>query len=109
MANSSAANHAPAIPWNGGGTVMFCAFLIGAPFTFRRKRLLAAMPLVLAMSLAGFMMACGAVGSSTTTTQQHPQGARTYIVTVTPTGTAAAAGSATVANPAAVSITVTVQ
>jgi large repetitive protein len=100
-ANSSAANHAPSIPWNGGGTVMFCAFLLGAPFTFRRKRLLAAMPLVLAMSLAGFMMACGAVGSQPVTQKS----ARTYVVTVTPT----AAGSATVTNPVAVSITVTIQ
>jgi hypothetical protein len=64
--------------------------------------------LVLAISLTGFMMACGAVGSSTTT-QSHPQGARTYIVTVTPTGTASTGGSATVTNPAAATITVTVQ
>ncbi len=107
-ANMSAANRTPSAPWNGGGTVMFCAFLLGAPFTFRRKRLLAAFPLVLAISLTGFMMACGAVGSSTTT-QSHPQGARTYIVTVTPTGTASTGGSATVTNPAAATITVTVQ
>ena len=107
-ANASAANRTPSAPWNGGGTAMFCAFLLGAPFTFRRKRLLAAFPLVLAISLAGFMMACGAVGSSTTP-PSHSQGARTYIVTVTPTGTASAAGSVTVTNPAAATITVTVQ
>jgi hypothetical protein len=104
-ANMSAANHTPSAPWNGGGTVMICAFLLGAPFTFRRKRLLAAFPLVLAISLAGFMMACGAVGSST---QPHTQNARTYVVTVTPTAAASAAGSVTVTNPAPVSITVTV-
>jgi hypothetical protein len=105
-ANSSAANHAPTAPWNGGGTVMFCAFLLGAPFTFRRKRLLAAFPLVLAISLAGFIMACGAVGSST---QPHTQNARTYVVTVTPSAAASAAGPVTVTNPAAATIMVTVQ
>ena len=105
-ANASAANRTPAAPWNGGGTVMFCAFLLGAPFTFRRKRLLAALPLVLMISLAGFMMACGAVGSST---EPHNQNARTYVVTVTPTGASSASGSVTVTNPAAATITVTVQ
>ena len=105
-ANMSAANHTPSAPWNGGGTVMFCAFLLGAPFTFRRKRLLAAFPLALAISLAGFMMACGAVGSST---QPHTQNARTYVVTVTPSAAASAAGSVTVTNPAAATIMVTVQ
>ncbi len=101
-ANSNAANDtpAPAAPWNGGA-VIFCAALLGAPFTFRRKRLLAAMPLVLAVSLAGFLMACGAVGGSNTSPQPT---AHTYVVTVTPTGTA---GSVT--NPAAVTINVTVQ
>ena len=102
-ANSSAANHAPSVPWNGGGTVMFCTFLLGAPFTFRRKRLLTALPLVLAIYLAGFMMACGAVGSQPATQKS----ARSYVVTVTPSGTGSAAGSVT--NPGAVSITVTVQ
>jgi HYDIN/CFA65/VesB family protein/NHL repeat-containing protein len=104
-ANSSAANHAPAIPWSGDGTVAFCAFLLGAPLTFRRKRLLAAMPLVLAVALAGFMMACGIVGS-----QPVPQKtARTYVVTVTPSGSGGVAGAVTVTNPVPVSITVTVQ
>jgi hypothetical protein len=105
-ANASAANHNPAVPWNGGSTVFF-ATLLGAPFLLRRKHLRAALPLVLAISLAGFLSACGAVGSSTS--QPHTQGARTYIVTLTPTGTAAAGGSVTVTNPAPVSITVTVQ
>jgi hypothetical protein len=87
---------------------MFCAALLGAPFTFRRKRLLAGLPMVLAISLAGFLMACGAEGSSTSS-QPHTQGARTYVVTVTPTGTATPAGSVTVTNPAAVTIQATVQ
>ena len=104
-ANASAANHTPAAPWNGG-TMMLFAALLGAPFTFRRKRLIGAFPLVLAISLAGFMMACGAVGSSTNT---QPHNSRTYIVTMTPTGTVSPAGSVTVTNPAPVSITVTVQ
>src|SRR6202035_5186819 len=73
-ANASATNHTPSVPWSGGGTMMFCAALLGAPFTFRRKRLRAALPLVLAVSLAGFMMACGAVGAGPGT-----QGAHTYI------------------------------
>ena len=107
-ANASAANHAPAIPWNGGGTTMLFAALLGAPFALRRKRLLAALPLVLAVSLAGFLAACGAVGGSMTP-QPHTQGARTYIVTLTPAGTAAAGASVTVTNPAPVTITVTVQ
>lgn len=106
-ATANAANQTPAVPWSGG-TVMFCAALLGTPFTFRRKRLLAGLPMVLAISLAGFLMACGAVGSSTSS-QPHTQGARTYIVTVTPTGMATPAGSVTVTNPAAVTIQATVQ
>jgi hypothetical protein len=107
VANTSAENHNPAVPWNGG-TVLLCAALLGAPFTFRRKRLASVFPLVLAISLAGFMMACGAVGSYTSS-QQNTQGARTYVVTVTPTGTVTPAGSVTVTNPSAVSITLTIQ
>jgi len=103
-ANANAANHTPALPWNGGA-MMMCAALLGAPLAFRRKRLLAGLPMVLAISLSGFLMACGAVGSSTNS-PSHAQGARTYIVTVTPMGTA---GSVTVTNPAAVTIKATVQ
>jgi large repetitive protein len=101
-ANASAANHPPSAPWNGG-TVMFCSALLGVPFAFRRKRLLAGLPMVLAISLAGFLTACGGSGNST-----HMQGPRTYIVTVTPTGSKPAS-SVTVTNPSAVSIQVTVQ
>jgi large repetitive protein len=101
-ANASAANHDPSALWNGG-TVMFCSALLGVPFAFRRKRLLTGLPMLLAISLAGFLTACGGTGSST-----HTQSARTYMVTVTPTGSALAA-SVTVTNPSAVSIQVTVQ
>jgi ASPM-SPD-2-Hydin domain-containing protein len=106
-ANANAANHIPAVPWNGG-TLIFCAALLGAPFTFRRKRLIAVLPVVFAITLSGLLMGCGVMGSSTTP-QPQAQAARTYIVTVTPTGTASPAGSVTVTNPAPVSITVTVR
>jgi len=102
-ANASAANQTPSAPWNRGA-VMFCSALLGLPFVFRRKRLLAGLPMLLAICLAGFMMACGGSGNS-----NHTQSARTYTVTVTPTGTATPAGSVTVTNPSAVTIQVTVQ
>jgi hypothetical protein len=101
-ANASAANHDPSALWNGG-TLMFCSALLGVPFAFRRKRLLAGLPMLLAISLAGFLTACGEAGSS-----NHAQSARTYMVTVTPTGSVPAP-SITVTNPSAVSIQVTVQ
>ncbi len=96
---TSAATHAPSAPWKSG-IVMMCAVLLGAPFTLRRKRVLAVLMTALAISLAGFLIACGSASSSTKSTTTT---ARTYTVTVTPTGTG------TVTNPAAVSITVTVQ
>jgi len=91
IASTSAAQHAPALPWKS--VVMFCAVLLGTPFTLRRKRAVAVLLTTMAISMSGFLMACG--GGS-----KIP--ARTYTVTVTPTGTN------TVANPAPVSITVTV-
>jgi hypothetical protein len=102
-ANASAANHAPSAPWNGG-TVMFCAALLGAPFAFRRKRLLACLSILLVISFTGFLTACGGGNP-----QPQPRAARTYTVTVTPTGAATPAGSVTVTNPSAVTIQVTVQ
>jgi hypothetical protein len=99
-ANASAENHAPLAPWKDG-QVFFCFALLGAPFALRRKRLLAAAPMLLAIAVTGFLMACGGGSMST------PKAARNYTVTLTPT--AAAAGSATVTNPAAVTIQVTVQ
>ena len=109
MANTSAAipyPEAPAVPWTGG-TVMLCAALLGMPFTLRRKRLTALLPLLLVVCLAGFLTACGAVGSSTTAPKPM-QNARTYVVTVTPTAEGAS-GSVVVTNPAAVTINITVQ
>jgi hypothetical protein len=106
-ANASAMNHTPFTPWNGG-TALFCAGLFGMPFAFRRKRFLGALPMLLAVSLAGFLVACGAVGGSTNSQSQGSKSARTYTVTVTPTGTAGSGASA-VTNPSAVTIQVTVQ
>jgi hypothetical protein len=103
-ANASAMNHTPATAWRGGG-MMLCAALLGVPLTFRRKRLIAAFPMLLAVVLAGMLVACGAVGSSM---DPQSKNARSYVVTVTPTGTVTPAGSATVTNPSAVSIQVTV-
>ena len=96
---TSAANHSPQLPWKSGGAVMFCAVLLGAPFTLRRKRALAVLLMAAAIILTGFLMSCGGGSSSSTppTTAAH-----TYTVTVTPTG------SGTVTNPAPVSFTVTV-
>jgi len=107
-ANASAANHSPASPWNGGtgGTLMFCAALIGAPFAFRRKPLIGMLGFVLAISLSGLVAGCGgAVASSNN--QPHTQAARTYTVTVTPI--ASAASGITVTNPTPVTLTVTVK
>ena len=99
-ANANAANHAPVAPWTGGGAVVFGAVMLGAPFAVRRrKKTLAVLLTTAAITLAGFSMACGGVTAIThgTTVQ-----ARTYLVTVTPTGTG------TVANPSPVTIAVTV-
>ncbi len=107
-ANANAANHTPSAPWKSSGTLMFCAVLLGAPFALRRRRTIAVLLSALSISLAGFLIACGAGSSPTKTTTQTPTqtAARTYIVTVTPTASAAA--SVTVTNPVPVSITVTV-
>ena len=105
-ANMSAGNQTPALPWNGGATTVFCALLLGVPFTFRRKRLAAALSLTLILCVAGFLTACG---GGTANQQPQTKAARTYVVTATPTGTVTTAGSTTVTNPAGVTITVTVQ
>jgi hypothetical protein len=93
--SGGAANHAPALPWKSGGAVIF-AVLVGIPFTGRRRRALAVLLVAAAVSLVGLLMACGGGGGST-------KAARVYTLTVTPTGTVP------VANPAAVTVTVTVQ
>jgi divalent metal cation (Fe/Co/Zn/Cd) transporter len=78
---------------------MFCAVLLGAPFGFRRKRAIAILLVASAISMAGFLMACGS----------SPSAPRTYTVTVTPKGVATPVGAVTVTDPAPVVITVTVQ
>jgi hypothetical protein len=106
-ATASAANQNLAAPWNRGSSVLFCAILLGLPFSFRRKRALSLLPLLLAaIGATGLLIGCG---SSSPQPQPHTQAARTYIVTATPTGVVSPAGSATVTNPTPVTITVTVQ
>jgi large repetitive protein len=106
-ATASAANHSLAAPWNRGSSVLFCAILLGLPFSFRRKRALTLLPLLLAaICTTGLLAGCG---SSNPQPTPHTQAARTYIITATPTGAVTPAGSATVTNPTPVTITVTVQ
>jgi len=96
-ASSNAANHVPNIPGKGGA-ILFCAALLGAPFTVVRKRRTGAVLfMALVILMAGSFMACGGAGGTTV------KSARTYTVTVTPAGTGA------VTNPLPVSVTVTVQ
>jgi hypothetical protein len=67
-ASSSAANHAPALPWSGG-VIAFGAVLAGVPLLRRRKRVAAVLIMAAGVSLAGFMVACGggSSGSSSST------------------------------------------
>ena len=99
-ANANAANHAPKVPWNGNGMMVFGAVLLGAPFALRRKRAMAVLLASLAISLVGFSMACSGGASGTTTVANA---ARVYYVTATPTGTG------TVTNPLPVTVAVVVQ
>lgn len=94
---TGAANHAPKLPWKSGSALL-CAVLLGGPFTLRRKRAIAVVLMVLAISLAVFMTACGSSSPS----------ARTYAVTLTPTASTSPAG-AMVTNPGPMSIMVTVR
>ncbi|MGH9573047.1 MAG: choice-of-anchor D domain-containing protein [Candidatus Acidiferrales bacterium] len=103
-ANQSASNRTPSTPWDGTTTV-FCAFLIGLPFIFRRKRGLALLLFALAIPLAGSLVAC--TGASDPPNAPSNHATRTYVVTAAPKATAA--GSMTVTNPAPATITVTVQ
>jgi hypothetical protein len=98
-ANSSAAKRAPVAPWSSGGSIVLGAVLLGAPFSLRKKRILAVLLTALTISAAGFLMSCGGSGSSSSTTPAP----RIYTVTVTPQG------SGTVTNPSPVSVTLTVQ
>jgi subtilase family serine protease len=97
-ANSSAAQHSPALPWRGGGAMVF-AVLLSAPFTLRRRRALTVLLMALTISAAGLTMSCGGGGGGSSSTQKA---ARSYTVTVT------AKGSGTVADPLPVTITVTI-
>ena len=96
-AAKSAANRSPRLPWKSGGPVRFCAVLLGAPLARRKGQLLALLLTALAMLAAGVLVGCSGSGGSSTPSPQ------TYTVTVTPTG------SGTVMNPAAITVTVTVQ
>jgi hypothetical protein len=97
-ASSSAANHAPVRPWKSGGTLVFCAVLLGVPFTARRKRALAVLLMAGAIVAAGFLVSCSGGGGSSA-----PAGPQYFNVTVTPTGTG------TVTNSPGVIVSVTVQ
>ena len=103
-ANQSASNRGPSSPW-GGTTTVFCAFLIGLPFIFRRKRGQALLLFALTIPLAGSLIAC--TGASDPPKAPSNHATRTYVVTATPK--ASADGSVTVTNPAPATITVTVQ
>ena len=103
-ANSDAENSTPA-PWKGGGAATFCALFLGLPFIFRRKRSAGMLLAAVAVLLTGSLVACGGTAKSTNT--PGSQGARTYVVNITPQATAT--GGSTVTNPAAVSVTVTIQ
>ena len=54
---SGAAKRAPAQPWKAGGALMLCSVL-GVPFAARRKQVLAILLTALAITMAGFSMAC---------------------------------------------------
>lgn len=102
-AATSAAKHPPAAPWKGGGALMLCAVLLGAPFGLRR-RAIAVLLAALAISVGGFLIACGGGSSSSTSTKPAaPKAPRTYTVTVTPTGT----GQVTDPPPVVITVTVT--
>ncbi len=101
--NADAQNRAPA-PWTGGAAA-FGALLIGLPFIFRRRRGAGLVLMVVAISLAGSLVACG--GTSNPAKSSGSKGAWTYVVTVTPQANVQA--GATVTNPAPVTITVSVQ
>jgi hypothetical protein len=95
--NAKARSHVPATPWQSSGAVALGAILLGTPLMGYRKRMLAVLSMAAAISLCGFLIACGA-GSSATV-----KPARIYSVTAIPTG------SGTVTNPSPVTITVTMQ
>jgi hypothetical protein len=102
-ANSNAKQTHPA-RWQGSGA-MVLAMLLGAPFTLRRRRLVAVLLTAFAILLAGLLMSCGS-SNSANNNQTPPvtptSTPRTYNVTVTPTS------NPNVTNPAPVTIVVTI-
>ena len=104
-ASASARKQAPALPWKNGGAknggAMVLAVLLSAPFTLRRRRLLAVLLTALAISAAGFLIACSGGNSSSTPAPQPSS--RTYYITVTGMG-----NPLNVTNPKPVTIAVTV-
>jgi hypothetical protein len=80
-ASSSAANHAPKLPWTGG-LIAFGAVLAGVPLVRRRKRVAAVLLTALAISTLGFLISCGGGGGSSTS----PTSPRSYTVTISGTG-----------------------
>jgi hypothetical protein len=106
-ANMSAEKQAPRLPWkNGGGRsggVLVFAVLLSAPFTLRRKRVLAVLLTALTLLAAGFLISCGGGSKSSSSTPTPQATARTYIVTVTPMG-----NPVSPTNPPPVTIAVTV-
>jgi hypothetical protein len=82
-ASSSAANHAPRLPWTRG-LIAFGAVLAGVPLARRRKRMMAVLLTALAISTLGFLMSCGGGGGSTST--PPPASPRSYTVTISGTG-----------------------
>ena len=54
---SGAAKREPTQPWKTGGALMLCSVL-GLPFAGRRKQVLAVLLTALAITMAGFSMAC---------------------------------------------------
>jgi hypothetical protein len=81
-ASSSAANHAPRLPWTNG-LIAFGAVLVGVPLARRRKRVMAVLLTALAISTLGFLMSCGGGGGSSSTPPASP---RSYTVTISGTG-----------------------
>ncbi len=78
-ASSTAANHAPRLPWMG--FTALGAVLAGVPLVRRRKRALAILLTVSVLSLLGVMAACGGGGGGSSS-----KSPRSYTVTVTGTG-----------------------
>ena len=98
--NENAANHAPVAPWTSGGAIRFrrSLYLVPRSRARRRKQIIAVLLTAVAITLAAFSMACSTGGTGSAVSKS-----RLYSVLVTPIGT----GS--VANPAPVMVTVTVQ